>query len=539
VNVALRGFLTLLAMVLPMQAATVTLTVKVIDGATLAGIPGATVRLISTPRIDASGKMSHTPFSTDCTTDAGGSFSVEVPEQVRLWLPEIKAAGYAPHDASAHVEIAGKPVSVTYRLNRVGTISGRVVDGDSGEPIANLRVAPLLASWARGRRQMVWTSAASVTGKDGSFALGSLTPGEYVLDLNSFHADKKPTAPVAGYPQTIWPGAGDMEGASPVSLAYGAALRLGDIRLRKRELSRVTVSVAGGPCTRGQMYDVMLAEYSFYTSFTRAYAQAPCGGAAHLVGVRPGEYELRAEAGWQAEKDRELGAMAVQVGAQEEKATVTVSAPIAIHGKITVDRGGAMPAGMEAHLFARGNKLAGFSHVRSSNVTVGSDGAFETTSYVPAGGEVEVDLSHLPAGYYVREVAYDGVAMKGDTFVIHAGSEGRLAIALSDRAAAVNGTVRTAEGEAVTGATVLLTQWPADVVSGYPFGVETSATTPSGGYSFARLRPGTYRAFAVASELRPKLEEPGVMLGLFAAAETFEAGEGATVVRHLAPVAPR
>jgi uncharacterized Zn-binding protein involved in type VI secretion len=231
--------------------------------------------------------------------------------------------------------------------------------------------------------------------------------------------------------------------------------------------------------------------------------------------------------------------MAVQVGAQEEKATVTVSAPIAIHGKITVDRGGAMPAGMEAHLFARGNKLAGFSHVRSSNVTVGSDGAFETTSYVPAGGEVEVDLSHLPAGYYVREVAYDGVAMKGDTFVIHAGSEGRLAIALSDRAAAVNGTVRTAEGEAVTGATVLLTQWPADVVSGYPFGVETSATTPSGGYSFARLRPGTYRAFAVASELRPKLEEPGVMLGLFAAAETFEAGEGATVVRHLAPVAPR
>jgi hypothetical protein len=39
--------------------------------------------------------------------------------------------------------------------------------------------------------------------------------------------------------------------------------------------------------------------------------------------------------------------------------------------------------------------------------------------------------------------------------------------------------------------------------------------------------------------LRPKLEEPGVMLGLFAAAETFEAGEGATVVRHLAPVAPR
>ena len=516
-----------------LQAETVKLTVKVIDGVTLAGISGAQIRMIQTAPSDAPG------FGPELQTDAGGLVRIDAPARARLRVTEIKAAGYAGLTASALIVTSVEPLSVTYSLTRTGTMSGRILDGDSGDPISGVGVEPLLAGWLRGRREMQRALKSAVTHKDGTFFIEDLREGDYALDLNSYSADGK-HSPLSGYPQLVWPGGGDFSSALPVHLSYGANLQMGDIRTRKREFPRLTVSVIGGQCSHGQAYEVTLSQYSFSSSFTRGFLRAPCNAAASFEEVTPGEYEVQVSAPWQKEEERQLGTVPVQIDKGAEKVTVEIGAPVVLRGRLTGDQDAELPTGLQVHLWARGSKLTGFSHLRSFLFRADTDGSFTGRSYVPAGGEIQVDVSPLPPNYYIRSLSYDVLSWPGNMFLIHAGAPAqRLDIVLSDRAATLNGSVRTSNGAVAPDAKVLLTRWPADVVSDYPFAVEEAAAGPSGNYFFAHLRPGTYRAIAVPATVRAKLEEPGVMLALFSSAESFDVAESASSVRQLSPVTPR
>jgi hypothetical protein len=519
--------LALLLALAPLPAQTVDLTVKVIDAVTLSGIPGAKVRLTQSA-----------PFRAhQGTTGNDGTFAVSVPANARIEIGDVGAEGYAAADPE-RIQMSGAPATATVRLMRTGTLAGCILDADSGEPLAGVPVEPLHFTWVRGRPELRRVLKSVLTGKGGAFTFPSLMPGAYAVDINSYSANVQ-QVPVPGLPNVVWPGAGDLAGASPVNLPYGTTLDLGDIKLRKRELSKLTVAIEGGQCPAGQTYTVTLDQFSFSSGFTRAFAQVPCGREAILKNITPGDYEISVEADWPPEEQHERAAVPVQIAKTEEKATVTVTPPIAIRGTVTVDRDAALPSGIEISLWARGSKQNGsHSHIRNfGGVRVSASGTFETRSYVPAGGEIEVAATPLPPTYFIRELRYAGNAVPGNTLLIHAGAaEQDLIVVLSNRAATVTGTVRTSDGAAVPDAKVLLTPWPADVVSDYPFGVEEAAANSSGGYSFTHLRPGAYRAIAVPAAARPKLEEPGTMLALFQSAESFELGEAASSVRQLEPV---
>ena len=518
---------------LGLNAETVKLTVQVIDAVTLAGISGAQVRMIQTAPPDGRS------VGPEYHTDGGGFVRIDAPAHARLRVTEIDAAGYAGITASALIVTGAEPLAVTYSLTRTGSMSGRIVDSDSGDPVAGVGVESLLASWVRGRREMQRGLKSAITQKDGTFVLQDLREGDYALDLNSYSADGK-HVPVSGYSQVVWPGGGDFSSALPVRLSYGADLRLGEIRVRKGELSKLTVNVTGGQCAHGQAYEVTLGQFSFSSSFTRGFQRAACSSATTFEEVTPGEYEVQVSAPWQKDDERQLGAVPILVEKGAGKVTVEIGAPVLLRGRLTADQDADLPTGLQVHLWARGSKLTGFSHLRSFLFRADADGTFTGRSYVPAGGEIQVDVSPLPPNYYVRALGYDGLSWPGNMFVIHAGGPWqRLDIAVSDRAATLNGSVRTRDGAVAPDAKVLLTRWPADVVSEYPFGVEEATAGDSGTYFFAHLRPGTYRAIAVPAAVRPKLEEPGVMLALFASAESFDVAESASSVRQLTPVAPR
>lgn len=523
--------LLLLLAAVALDAQTVRVTIRVVDGITRTGIPDARLRLAKT----APNNSVH--FSMDQTTGADGSLTFDAPASVRLWVPEITARGYASSDSSAFIETGRDPVAVTYTLMRTAEISGRIVDG-GGRPIEGIVVEPVLLSWLRGRREARHTFHSGRSGEDGTFVVGSLSPGDYALDVNAYSLDGK-IRTAKGYPHMVWPGGSDFQSAAPFNVAYGGALNLGEIQLLPRDLTKLTVAVEGGVCSPGQAYEVELREFMSSSWFTRGASRAPCGGVAVFTEVTPGDYEIAVYDPRHPEEKREHAAVQVHVAERDEKVTATVAPPVTIRGTVTVDRDAPLPSGMEVRLWARGSKFTGgVLHVPGfSGDNVRPDGSFECLSYVPAGGEIQAYVPGLPATYFIRELRYAGNTVPGNTFLIHAGAAVHdLTVVLSNRAATLTGTVRTSDGAAVPGAKVLLTPWPADVVSDYPFGVEEAATSASGGYSFTHLRPGMYRVIAVTPAARLKLEEPGAMLALFQSAESFELGEAASSVRQLEPV---
>ncbi len=63
-------------------------------------------------------------------------------------------------------------------MNEAGSIAGRVVD-EAGSPVVGAVVAIASSTAAS------WRDVAAVTSSDGSFRLGSLLPGTYVLGAHS------------------------------------------------------------------------------------------------------------------------------------------------------------------------------------------------------------------------------------------------------------------------------------------------------------------------------------------------------------------
>jgi hypothetical protein len=515
---------------------TVAVDGKVIDVSTNSGIPGATVEVAD----------SHNAGVGTLHTGADGSFHIELPSGGKFNL-RWRADGYAQPDE--YTVISTQPgssiVGLTLAMTRNAAISGAVVDEETSKPIANVRVWPKQVSYLRGRRELLISGEAVVTDGDGAFVAKNLPPGDYVLEVNgSFAVDDASARIREGYPRTYWPGPGDFEGAVPVRVPAGSMLDVGNVKLRKKDLVGLTVSVVGGACTNGQTYGADLIEDRARSWFSIATLRVPCGRSAKFPNVDPGEYWLRVSASWQREEDREMGIAPVQVWNRDLEVSVAITPPIRIHGKISLERSGGkadgqqsgLPRGLEVSLPpplpGTGGYISPFS---VSAGKVSPDGSFESTSYMPPGGKLQVAVSGMPKNYYVKEVLYNGSRGAGRIFAFNPGAiEQDLEIVCSDRSGALSGTVRDEGGNAIGNAKVLLAPWPANIVSQFPYDATETDADSSGHFAFTGLTPGNYRVIAVPPAARPKLEEPGILVNLFAATDPVEIGEAAAAYRNVA-----
>ena len=78
----------------------------------------------------------------------------------------------------AHVKLDKEHSSAEARfvLVRAGELTGRVVDAETGKPIANLRVYPITLLYAHGRPTQIGHKPA-VTDSEGQFVATGLQPG--------------------------------------------------------------------------------------------------------------------------------------------------------------------------------------------------------------------------------------------------------------------------------------------------------------------------------------------------------------------------
>jgi hypothetical protein len=326
-------------------------------------------------------------------------------------------------------------------------------------------------------------------------------------------------------------------------------MNLGDVKLRKRELLSLSVKVAGGACAKGQSFDADLMEKAARSRFTSSTLRVPCGGVAKLPNVDPGEYWLAVSAPWQPEEDRETGMISVVISTRDVEAIVPVSTRVRIRGRALLDGAESttdshkaqLPRGLEVALPPPVPGSGTFiSPVRILRGKVSPDGLFEYSGYIPPSETVEARVSGLPRNFYVKQIRYNGTATAAAQFTFDPGAPAQeLDIVLSDRAGALSGTVRTADRGAVANAHVRLTPWPAYVISDYPWNALGANADSSGAFGFTGLKPGNYRLVSVPPALSRWLEEPGVLMKLFSAAETFEIAEGIAVYKNVKPVLVR
>lgn len=518
---------------------TVILSGRAVDVTTNIGIAGVSVEITDDRKGVTVKKMQ---------TADDGSFRTDLPVATHFGL-SIQAEGYssvAPVTQFFTGPDSGN-LSLIVGLVRHSGITGRVVAEDTGNPVPNVRLWPKRTAYMRGRRELLLGAGATTADSNGTFAMKNLPPGDYVLELNTPVPAQAASAGVrAAYPRTFWPGPGDLAGAVAFNLPPGATMNLGDLKLRGRELLSLTVKVVGGACAKGQSYDADLMEKAGSSRVSAATLRVPCGGLAKLPNVDPGEYWLAASAPWQPEEDRKSGIVSVLISTRDEEATVPISPRVRILGKVFLDRaetnaGSAntqLPRGLEVALTpplpGSGPSISPVSILRGK---VSPDGSFDYSAYIPPGEKVEAHVSGTPRNFYVKQIRYNGITAAGTQFSFNPGApEQALEIVLSDRAGGLSGIVRTEDGKAVVNAKVRLTPWPSTVISEYPWSALEAAADSSGSFGFTGLTPGSYRVISVPTAVSGRLEEPGVLLGLFGAAETFEITEGVAVYKNVKPV---
>lgn len=515
---------------------TVAVNGKVIDASTNAGVAGAAVEVIDSRKGTVVSAL---------RADMAGSFHIELPAGGRFSL-RLQAEGYSPPDEypAVSTESDSSPLSLTLSLARNAVISGRVADEDTGKPIANVRVWPKQVTYLRGRRELLMSGGAVVTDADGAFVANNVTSGDYVLELNgSVAADDAAARIREGYPRTYWPGAGSFEGAVPVGVPPGSTLDLGTVKLRKKDLVGLTVTVVGGACANGQNYSADLIEDRARSWFSIAALSVPCRRPAKFPNVDPGEYWLKVSAPWQGEADREMGTASIQVLNRDLEVSVAVTPPIRIKGKVSLEGSSGktdgpkteLPRGLEVNLRPPLPGTGGsISPIPAFPGKLSPDGTFESFSYAPPGGKLQAIVSGMPTNYYVKEVRYNGNPSAGSLFVFSPGAiEQNLEIVCSDKSGALSGTVRDENGNAAGNALVLLAPWPANIVSQYPYDAMETGADSSGSFAFTGLSPGSYRVIAVLPAARPKLQEPGILLGLFGATDAVEIREAAAPYRNV------
>jgi hypothetical protein len=130
-------------------------------------------------------------------------------------------------------------------------------------------------------------------------------------------------------------------------------------------------------------------------------------------------------------------------------------------------------------------------------------------------------VSGVKAGYYVKEIRYNGIAEDGPVPLDRSALAHSLTILLDDKPASVSGVVMEGD-KPVNTPLVVLKKWPSP--DGLGFSVQTAAGDSQGKFQFSDLPPGEYRMVALRSMDEYIFRGPDVLERALAAAKKIELG---------------
>jgi len=467
-------------------------------------------------------------------TGEDGSFRFSLESPVGFYL-FVDAPGYVRPfqgigpENTYEVKSGGSMREILVRVAPILSISGRIVDWDTGMPVRGLAV------WAHqhrpaGSARALVVAGRSRSGEDGRFALERLAPGEYYLEarppLGAKMGELTPAedflgAVLKGYVPSWYPGVGRVEEAVPVELWEGAAAQEVKMRIRKTEIARIRGRVLGG-AEEAENSEVSLALVRVEnTPVGRAQrfiarGKVRLNSEFQIDGVPPGRYWLAASAPGPARADRQSALLAIDVaGKNQQGLDLLLSKGISVNGTVRIkgidqyrDKH-ALPVDNMRLLLRPLLRVLPDSDPLVTPVR-SSDGSFTIEGVFP--DKYHVRVLGAPAGYAVAELRYNGSAVHHGLLSFREAREHKLEITLAPADASV--LVSATDGlSPAAGATIVLVQEPVTddlfLLGGLAY--RKVNADQDGKAMISKLLPGRYRLSAYAASVLwaeiPRLEQ--------------------------------
>jgi hypothetical protein len=452
--------------------------------------------------------MPSTPKSTvTAKTDATGSF-VFRPDDFGYLSIQTKKDGYSvlrpmPGGPSSSQEITLSTMQpsrdVRLFLSRPCLITGVVVDEETGQPVANLRLGAVRAT--KGGGFTPFMDGEATTDAQGRFVVANLGPGEFAIEvvpqkfakervLSTF-SENDVRVVDQDFEHTYWPGGRGEDAVSPVLLVSGANVDAGVLRVKKTAYYRVHARFPGWNCEAEESTSVIQQD----GSGGALLANAACGQDVLITGFSPGAHRLmfgvrKPKGGSSAGASPDF-----VIGDENVEVIATLERPIVLEGAIVGAEGMKLPdlSRITVLLFPVSR------HVLMMHGPVKADAAGKFRVETLAVEKHKLSVSGLGNGYYLKEIRYKGFPVAGDIIPLDSSAVTQsLTVVLDDKRAVITGVVVKGD-KPVNRPRLILMRWPPPSGEAFP---PTAVGTgdDQGKFQFGGLAPGEYRVVAYSSQ---------------------------------------
>jgi len=373
---------------------------------------------------------------------------------------------------------------VNFRLQPNAVVSGRILDED-GEPVPNVLVAVSKSLYQHGKRILLPVGNA-MSNDLGEYRIANLAAGRYLLSATVMNRASAATPagdqPETAYLATYYPNSTDSSLAAAVDVAGGRDVGGMDIKLVKSKAVRVKGKVLGVPKDQKATVRLVAKNGGLLASITGPNASVKAAdGTFEVAGVTPGSYTLRVS--------DPTGMKSLSAGYPIEIAdravdgvTIDVTPGTDLAGTVTVEGSSQTPVkGARVLLEA----TEGLSLV-PPNSMVGEDGAFTLKELPP--DKYLVRLANGPTNSYVESVQFGSQKMGEQGLDLGGSTPGKLEIKLRLGGAQVEGVVKGADDNPISGVTVALIPDTRRYLL-----YQSTFTDQKGGFRFTGVTPGDYK----------------------------------------------
>ena len=292
------------------------------------------------------------------------------------------------------------------------------------------------------------------------------------------------------YAPTYYPGQPDPAGAAPIDLQPGQTLRGVDMVVSPTATRRVRGTVAA-PSGGGDVIQVMVSSRdpsAFFMERHRTVVRAE--KPKFEFRLAPGAYNVTAYSN--SGSQTVTGIAQVDVGDSDIDNLAIQLQPVAeVAGRLRVEGANDLSALAQHNIQVRLLSKDGFIMGGPGSGRVGYDGSFTLKNVGPQ--QVNVNVSGLPTGYYVKAINYGQQDAKANGLT-YIGSNDALEIVVSPNGAAVEGLVHNHAGDPVSGATLVFAAPPEQRSDAQRFSI--ARTDQNGHFSLKGLEPNDYTVYA-------------------------------------------
>lgn len=432
------------------------------------------------------------------------------------------------------------PSTYSFRLGRMGLISGRVANAD-GSPAASVGVQLLRLRYGVdgiGYLEADPTTAVVRTDDRGAYRLSNIPPGDWYLRGTSGAGVPESAAGVAF---SYYPGKADVELAQAIHISpIGEELFSIDFRFEPLSRYKVSGTIKGGGDSRQKFY--LIPQKTIPSRIVGPPFELgdhdPAPDRFELSNVAPGTYDLHFGIPTPGEA-RGQSRTFVAPGYDTDRVAVSIVDRDATNLELNPTRGASLQGSfvLDTDAAEHYKDLSRFTAAlrpqdgrppilapRSVNPLkpTSTEGLFELQAIAP--GHYYLLIS-VPRDIYVKSVKLQGREILGQPLDIGSQVEGPLVIEVSGRGATFSGTVKDFVGRLSPAAVVLMV--PPINLRSDPESYRVTSADANGRFRVTGVRPGTYSvyAFSKIAENAWKNSDYMTKLGAYAISVDFKERE--------------